>query len=106
MLETMGTANKADFWFRAKSHGYVMTAIGRGLRGEAASKSLRLDVSGKKVPDFSKEREVYAHFFFFFGLPNLPFFLFKKSLIEIYIQRITQFLSVQFNLCLPVQPTS
>lgn len=66
MLETMGTANKADFWFRAKSHGYVMTAIGRGLRGEAASKSLRLDVSGKKVPDFSKEREVYAHFFFFF----------------------------------------
>lgn len=45
-------------------------------------------------------------FFFFFGLPNLPFFLFKKSLIEIYIQRSTQFLSVQFNLCLPVQPTS
>lgn len=65
----MDTANKAGFWFSAKSHGHIMTAMG-GLLRRVCLKELEVgqtpEMSGKNAPDFSKEWEVYAHFLSFF----------------------------------------
>lgn len=66
MLKSMGTANKAGFWLSAESHGCVMIAPG-GLAGRGCFKELEVgqspQMSGKNAPDFSKERELYAHCF-------------------------------------------
>lgn len=61
-------------------------------------------MNGEKVLHFSKGMGVYPHCCFLDSMTYL-FSFFKKSFIEIYIQKSAQLVSLQFNLCSPVQPT-
>ena len=96
MLKTMGIANKEDFWSSAKSPGYVMTATGGACEGGSASKSLRLvkflKWVGRKLQILA---ERWRHMSTaFWDCMICLFLLFKKSFMEIYIQRSAQLVSV------------